>query len=88
MYPVDHLIRHWQTCGMHTVDYTACVQTQEVKTALNITRWAKGQCTYGTCVHGIIMLFMRLDIITKIILTMSIIGDGSSSHYCPRTQCS
>ena len=72
---------------MHSINLSPSCQAEEIIVPLRIPSGRQDQCSNGPWLHCIIMLVMHLDILTKLIVAMLIVFNGSACHNGSGAQC-
>ena len=71
---------------MQPVNHATGVEAQEIKAALNISSRSKSQCPHCPCGHGVVMFLVRLHILAKVILAVTVMINCLSGQNRSRTQ--
>jgi hypothetical protein len=85
-HPVLDLVGHGKRCGVEAVNDTAAVETEEIEAPLSVPRGTEGKSANGTWSHSIVMWFMRLNILTELVLAVTIMVNSLTRHNSAWTE--
>jgi hypothetical protein len=68
------------------INDTAAVKTEEIEAPLSVPRGTKSKGTNGAWGHSVVMGFMRLNILTELVLEVAIMVDCLTRHNGTRTE--